>query len=95
MRSCRCGTSKKRMEEQRMVQKLSLPSLPKKAVPMPWERKAIYTVETEDGDLMAMGPEELRNYANSQRAGASSDYTKTSEEIAQEQAANAARKTER
>lgn len=63
-----------------MVQKLSLPSLPKKAVPMPWERKAIYTVETEDGDLMAMGPEELRNYANSQRAGASSDYTKTSEE---------------
>lgn len=78
-----------------MVQKLSLPSLPKKAVPMPWERKAIYTVETEDGDLMAMGPEELRNYTNSQRAGASSDYTKTSEEIAQEQAANAARKTER
>lgn len=78
-----------------MVQKLSLPSLPKKAVPMPWERKAIYTVETEDGDLMAMGPEELRNYANIQRAGASSDYTKTSEEIAQEQAANAARKTER
>ena len=43
-----------------MVQKLILPSLPKKAVPMPWERKAIYTVETEDGDLMAMGPEELR-----------------------------------
>ena len=78
-----------------MLQKLSLPSLPKKAVPMPWERKAIYTVETEDGDLMAMGPEELRNYANSQRVGASSDYTKTSEEIAQEQAANAARKTER
>ena len=78
-----------------MVQKLSLPSLPKKAVPMPWERKAIYTVETEDGDLMAMGPEELRNYANSRKAEASNDFTKTSEEITQEQTMNGAGKTER
>ena len=78
-----------------MLQNLSLPSLPMIFFFNERESKEIYTVETEDGDLMAMGPEELRNYANSQRAGASSDYTKTSEEIAQEQAANAARKTER
>lgn len=37
------------------------------SVPMPWQRKTIYTVETEDGDLLSLGPEELANYAARQR----------------------------
>lgn len=49
-----------------MPEGLSLPKAPG-SVPMPWQRKTIYTVETEDGDLLSLGPEELANYAARQR----------------------------
>ncbi len=56
------------MEKRNGLQELSLPSpdeaatTPQRAQ-MPWERRTIYTVETPDGELMGMGPEELERYA--------------------------------
>lgn len=53
-------------DRKKMPEGLSLPKAPG-SVPMPWQRKTIYTVETEDGDLLSLGPEELANYAKAQK----------------------------
>lgn len=54
--------------KRRAPQGLSLPR-PEGGVPMPWDRTAIYTVETENGELLSLGPEELKNYAKMQSGG--------------------------
>ena len=55
--------------KRRAPQGLSLPKVAG-SVPMPWQRQVIYTVETEDGEVLSMGPEELRNYAAGRRKNA-------------------------
>ena len=52
--------------ENKAPEGLSLPKAPG-SVPMPWQRKVIYTVETDDGELLSLGPEELANYAKAQK----------------------------
>ncbi len=55
-----------RQKNRTMPEGLSLPK-PAGSVPMPWQRKVIYTVETDDGELLSLGPEELANYAKAQK----------------------------
>ncbi len=53
------------MDREKDLEGLSLPKLdetPPRAR-MPWEHKVLYTVETPEGELMSMGPEELERYA--------------------------------
>ena len=55
-----------RQKNRTMPEGLSLPKAPG-SVPMPWQRKVIYTVETDNGELLSLGPEELANYAKAQK----------------------------
>ena len=47
-------------------------------VKMPWEREVTYTVETPEGDLMSMGPEELKRYTATHEEGAHSSSLRRS-----------------
>ena len=37
---------------------------------MPWEREVMYTVEDEEGNLLTLGEEELRRYADMRNGAA-------------------------
>ena len=59
------------MAQNTELQGLSLPTLEQeqqRRARMPWEEDILYSVETEDGDLIRLNQEQLERYAASRAA---------------------------